>query len=225
MVGLNKKPQMIQRTEKATIRNRYNQILHPAFDQWPIKLVTRYSSFRSFYAYRACDRSGEINQMNPLLFCLQKLWKTGLFHQLFEPLTIHQTISNSNQTIHKTLYLMKMDKSGPKNNNFGSLIWKSGNGVLTTGFRYFPKLSRCLYAHKAIRLAAKHHKFEIKQFLCLLFSYFIGQILPRTILTTEYVVKMWWFSRLRRHLVFATNVSDFSIVKNHLKTNQKHHKT
>ena len=46
----------------------------------------------------------------------------GLFHQCFEPLKIHQTILNSNQTIHKTLYLMKMDKSGPKNNNFGSLI-------------------------------------------------------------------------------------------------------
>ena len=46
----------------------------------------------------------------------------GLFHQLFETLKIHHTISNSNQTIHKTLYLMKMDKSGPKNNNFGSLI-------------------------------------------------------------------------------------------------------
>ena len=46
----------------------------------------------------------------------------GLFHQLFEPLKIHQTTSNNNQTIHKTLYLMKMDKLGPKNNNFGSLI-------------------------------------------------------------------------------------------------------
>ena len=45
-----------------------------------------------------------------------------LFHQLFEPLKIHQTISNSNQTIHKTLYLMKVDKLGPKNNNFGSFI-------------------------------------------------------------------------------------------------------
>ena len=32
------------------------------------------------------QKVGEINQMNPLLFCLQKLWKTGLFHQLFEPL-------------------------------------------------------------------------------------------------------------------------------------------
>ena len=31
----------------------------------------------------------------------------GLFHLLFEPLKIHQTISNSNKTIHKTLYLMK----------------------------------------------------------------------------------------------------------------------
>ena len=67
------------------------------------------------------QKVGEINQMNPLLFCLQKLCKTGLFHQLFEPLKIHQTISNSNQTIHKTLYLMKMDKLGPKN-NFGNLI-------------------------------------------------------------------------------------------------------
>ena len=38
----------------------------------------------------------------------------GLLHQHFEPLLIHQTISNSNQTIHKTLYLIKMDKSGPK---------------------------------------------------------------------------------------------------------------
>ena len=132
-----------------------------------------------------------------MLFCLQKLWKIGLFHQLFEPLKIHQTISNSNQTIHKTLYLMKMDKSGPKNNNFGSLIWKGGSGVLTTisvGFRYFPKLSRYLCDHKAIKLAARYHTFEIKQFLCL-FSYFIGQTLPRTILTTEYVVKNILFSR------------------------------
>ena len=69
---------------------------------------------------------GEINQINP--FCLQKLWKTGLFHQLFEPLKIDQTISNSNQTIHKTLYLMKIDKSGPKNNNFGIFIWKWWKG-------------------------------------------------------------------------------------------------
>ena len=51
----------------------------------------------------------------------------GLFHQLFEPLKIHQTTFNSNQTIHKTLYLVKMDKSGSKNNNVGSLIWKSLN--------------------------------------------------------------------------------------------------
>ena len=57
-------------------------------------------------------------------------WKqnnNGLFHQLFEPLKIHQTILNSNQTIHKTSYLMKMDKSDPKNNNSGSLIWKRFN--------------------------------------------------------------------------------------------------
>ena len=40
---------------------------------------------------------GEINKMNPPLFFLQKLWKTGLFHQLFEPLKPHKTISNSNQ--------------------------------------------------------------------------------------------------------------------------------
>ena len=65
---------------------------------------------------------------------------------------------------------MKMDKSGPKNNNFGSLICKGGSGVLTTisvGFRYFPKLNRYLYNHKAIKLQARYHKFEIKQFLCL----------------------------------------------------------
>ena len=34
-------------------------------------------------------------------------WKQnnkGLFHQLFEPLKIHQTILNSNQTIHKNEY-------------------------------------------------------------------------------------------------------------------------
>ena len=56
-------------------------------------------------------------------FCKQTTMDSfDLFHQLFEPLKIHQTKSNSNQTIHKTLYLMKMDKSGPKNNNFGSLI-------------------------------------------------------------------------------------------------------
>ena len=46
----------------------------------------------------------------------------GLFHQLFESLKVPQTLSNSNQTIHKTLYLIKMDKSDPKNKNFGSLI-------------------------------------------------------------------------------------------------------
>ena len=65
---------------------------------------------------------------------------------------------------------MKVDQSGPKNNNFGRLIWKSGSGVLTTisvDFRYFPKLSRYLYDHKAIKLAARYHKIEIKQFLCL----------------------------------------------------------
>ena len=68
------------------------------------------------------QKVGEIN-----LFFTTSVNKTtmdsfGLFHQRFEPLKIHQTISNSNQTIHKTLYLMKMDKSGPKNNNFESLI-------------------------------------------------------------------------------------------------------
>ena len=95
---------------------------------------------------------GEMNQMFfiVVLFTKQQ-WKTfGLFHQPFEPLKIHQTISNSNQTIHKTLYLMKMDKSGPKNNDFGSLIWKGGSGVLATisvSFCYFPKLSRYLYNH------------------------------------------------------------------------------
>ena len=66
---------------------------------------------------------------------------------------------------------------------------------ISVGFRYFPKLSQYLYDHRAIRLAARYHKFEIKQFLCLSFFsyvYFIGQILPRIILTTEcmYIVKM-----------------------------------
>ena len=48
-----------------------------------------------------------------------------------------------------------MDKSGTKNNNFRTLIWKGGSGVLTTisvGFSYFPKLSRYFYDHKAIKL-------------------------------------------------------------------------
>ena len=133
-----------------------------------------------------------VRHKNCLISNLWSMDSFGLFHQLFEPLKIHQTISNCNQTIHKTLYLMKMDKSGPKNNNFWSLIWKGGSGVLTTisvGFRYFPKLSRYLCDHKAIKLAARYYKFENKQFYVFLFSYFIGQILPRTILTTEYVVK------------------------------------
>ena len=91
------------------------------------------------------QKFGEINLFFTTLVNKTTMDSFGLFHQHFEPLKIHQTISNSNQTIHKTLYLMKMDKSGPKNNNFGSLIRKSGSGVLTTisvGFRYFPKLSR-----------------------------------------------------------------------------------
>ena len=94
--------------------------------------------------------------------------KVGEINQIFELLKIHQTISNSNQNNSQDIVLMKMDKSGPK--NFGSLIWKGGSGVLTTisvSFRYFPKLSRYLYDHKAIKLAARYHKFEIKQFLCL----------------------------------------------------------
>ena len=71
-----------------------------------------------------------------------------------------------------------MDKSGPKNNNFGNLIWKGGSGVLTTilvGFRYFPKLSRYLYDHKAIKLTARYRKFKIKQFLCLSIFIYIFQ--------------------------------------------------
>ena len=63
---------------------------------------------------------------------------------------------------------------------------------ISVDFRYFPKLSRYLYDHRAIRLAARYHnlsfmnniahltsfgvlnahfchKFEIKQFLCLYF--------------------------------------------------------
>ena len=35
-----------------------------------------------FGGFLMVQKVGEINQINPLLFCLQKLWKTGLFHQL-----------------------------------------------------------------------------------------------------------------------------------------------
>ena len=81
------------------------------------------------------QKVGEIN-----LFFTNFVNKTtmdsfGLFHQRFEPLKIHQTISNSNQTI--PLYLIKIDKSGPK-------IRKPYLKVLTTisiGLRFFPKLS------------------------------------------------------------------------------------
>ena len=75
-------------------------------------------------------------------------------------------MSNSNQTIHKTLYLIKMDESGPKKTISEALFEK----VLTTisvGFCYFPNFSRYLYDHKAIKLAARYHKIEMKQFLCL----------------------------------------------------------
>ena len=65
-----------------------------------------------------------INRYIHCCFVYKSYEKQVFFSSLFEPLKIHQTISNSNQTIHKTLYLMKMDKAGPKNNNFGSLIWK-----------------------------------------------------------------------------------------------------
>ena len=48
--------------------------------------VTYYSMW--FGGFLMVQKVGEINQMNPLLFCLQKMRKTGLFHQLFEPLKI-----------------------------------------------------------------------------------------------------------------------------------------
>ena len=103
-------------------------------------------------------KAGEINLFFTTFVNKTTMDSFSLFHQLFEPLKIHRTILNSNQTIHKTLYLMKMDKSGPKNNNYGSLIWNGGSGVLTTisvGFRYLPKLSRYLYDHKSIKLAGQ----------------------------------------------------------------------
>ena len=68
------------------------------------------------------QKVGEINLFFTTFVNKTTMNSFGSFHHRFEPLNIHQTISNSNQTIHKTLYLMKMDNSGPKNNNFGSLI-------------------------------------------------------------------------------------------------------
>ena len=123
-----------------------------------------------FGGFLMIQKVGEINLFVTTFVNKTTIDSFGLFHQPFEPLKIHQTTSNGNQTIHQTLYVLKMDKSGPKNNNFGSLIWKGGSGVLTTisvGFRDFPKLSRYLYDHKAIKLAARYHKFELKQFKCL----------------------------------------------------------
>ena len=73
----------------------------------------------------------------------------GLFHQHFEPLKIHQTISNSNQTIHKTLYLTKMDKLAPKNNQFRKPYLKKWEWAFKND----------LYDHKAIKMAARYHKF------------------------------------------------------------------
>ena len=68
------------------------------------------------------QKVGEINLFFTTFVNKTTMHSFGFFHQFFEPLKIHQTISNSNQTIHKTLYLMKMDKSCTKNNNFRSLI-------------------------------------------------------------------------------------------------------
>ena len=68
------------------------------------------------------QKVGEINLIFTTFVNKTTMDSFGLIHQCFEPLKIHQTISNSNQTIHKILYLMKMDKSGPKNNYFRSLI-------------------------------------------------------------------------------------------------------
>ena len=57
---------------------------------------------------------GEINLFFTTFVNKTTMDSFGLFHQLFEPLKIHQTISNSNQTIHKTLYLMKGINRVPK---------------------------------------------------------------------------------------------------------------
>ena len=64
------------------------------------------------------QKVGEINLFFTTYVNKTTMDSFGLFHQLFEPLKICQTISNSNQTIQKTLYLMKMDILGLKNNNF-----------------------------------------------------------------------------------------------------------
>ena len=55
------------------------------------------------------QKVGEINLFFTTFVNKTIMDSSGLFHQLFEPFKIHQTISNSNQTIYKTLYLMKMD--------------------------------------------------------------------------------------------------------------------
>ena len=62
-----------------------------------------------FGGFLMVQKVSEINLFFATFVNKTTMDSSGLFHQLFEPLKIHQTISNSNQTIHKTLYLMKMD--------------------------------------------------------------------------------------------------------------------
>ena len=97
-----------------------------------------------FGEFLMVQKVGEINLFFTTFVNKTTMDSFGLFHQLFQPLKIHQTILNSNQIIHKTLNLMKMDKLGSKNNNFRSFIWRSGSGVSTTisvVFATFPNLA------------------------------------------------------------------------------------
>ena len=62
-------------------------------------------------------------------------------------------------------------------------------------------------------------------FYVFLFSYFIGQILPRTILTMEYVVKNVMFFQAASPSCYCDQCFSFFHRKNQFKTNQKPHKT
>ena len=86
-------------------------------------------------------------------------------------------------------------------------------------------LQKYLYDHTAIKLAARYRKFESNHFYVFLFSYFIGQILPRTILTTEYVVKNVMVFKAASPSCVRDQCFSFFIVKSQPKTNKRHHKT
>ena len=101
-----------------------------------------------------------------VFFLFTKVVKNRFISPKFEPLKIHQTILNSKQFTRHCIW-WKWINQVQKRTIFEALnIWKSLT-TISVGFRYFPKLSRYLYDHKAIKLAARYHKFEIKQFLCL----------------------------------------------------------